>query len=43
VSTARTNRTSAVTVSFTLLNEPEPAAARVLELLDAWFDRWLAT
>src|SRR5206468_9268112 len=24
-----------------LLNEPEPAAARVRELLDAWFDRWL--
>jgi len=24
-----------------LLNEPTPAAARVLELLDAWFDRWL--
>jgi len=24
-----------------LLNEPKPAAARVLELLDAWFDRWL--
>jgi len=26
-----------------LLNEPKPAAARVRELLDAWFDRWLAT
>src|SRR5437867_5254399 len=24
-----------------LLNEPKPAAARVLELLDAWFERWL--
>jgi len=26
-----------------LLNEPKAAAARVLELLDAWFDRWLAS
>jgi len=25
-----------------LLNEPVPARAKVLELLDAWFDRWLS-
>jgi alpha-beta hydrolase superfamily lysophospholipase len=24
-----------------LLNEPSSARAKVLELLDAWFDRWL--
>ena len=26
-----------------LLNEPIPARARVLALLDAWFDRWAST
>jgi acylglycerol lipase len=26
-----------------LLNEPKPAAAKVLESVDAWFDRWLPT
>jgi acylglycerol lipase len=26
-----------------LLNEPIPARAKVLELLDAWFDRWIET
>jgi alpha-beta hydrolase superfamily lysophospholipase len=26
-----------------LLNEPEPDRTKILELLDTWFDRWLAT
>jgi alpha-beta hydrolase superfamily lysophospholipase len=26
-----------------LLNEPVSVRAKVLELLDAWFDRWLTT
>jgi hypothetical protein len=29
-------------VALSLLNEPEDERARVLTLLDRWFDRWLA-
>ena len=28
-------------VAFSLLNEPVTERARVLDLLDRWFDRWL--
>jgi hypothetical protein len=38
-----TTNLAAGPVAFSLLNEPKPAAAKVLELLDAWFDRWLTT
>jgi len=39
--TAKTKRASAEIVSHELLNEPPAGRARVLELLDRWFDRWL--
>jgi hypothetical protein len=35
------NRTSAEIVSFTLLNEPAPERAVVVDVLDRWFDRCL--
>jgi hypothetical protein len=40
--TATTKRTAGP-VAFSLLNEPVTERARVVDLLERWFDRWLAT